>query len=75
MLGAANCLISVYRPIARALNHILIVAKFHIYSCNYDKTHPNLIGFITLLKDKISIEKYIAYASHAEESLKKSGNL
>ena len=53
------------------LNHILIVAKFHIYSCNYDKTHPNLQRFITLLKDKISTEKYIAYASHTEESLKK----
>ena len=53
------------------LNHILIVAKFHIYSCNYDKTHPNLQRFITLLKDEISTEKYIAYASHAEESFKK----
>ena len=56
------------------LNHILIVAKFHIYSYNYDKTHPNLQRFITL-KDKISTEKYIAYASHTEESFKKSGNL
>ena len=53
------------------LNHILIVGKFHIYSCNYDKTHPNLQRFITLLNDKISTEKYIAYAFHAEESLKK----
>ena len=52
------------------LNHILKVAKFHIYSCNYDKTDPNLQRFITLLKDKISIEKYIAYASRTEESFK-----
>ena len=57
------------------LNRILIVAKFHIYSCNYDKTHPNLQGFITLLKDNISVEKYIAYASHAEKNFKKRGNL
>ena len=48
-----------------------MVSKFHIYSCNYDKTHPNLQRFITLLKDKMSIEKYIAYASHAEESFLK----
>ena len=31
------------------------------------KTHPNLQRFITL-KDKINTEKYIAYASNAEES-------
>ena len=53
------------------LNHILIVAKFYIYSCNYDKTHPNLQRSVTLLKDKISIGKYIAFASHAEESFQK----
>ena len=53
------------------LNDILIVAEFNIYSCNYDKPHPNLQRFIELLKDKISKEKYIAYASHTEESLRK----
>ena len=37
------------------LNYIFIVAKFHHYSCNSDKTYPNLQRLIALLKDKISL--------------------
>ena len=51
-----------------ALNHIVIIAKFHIYKSNINEIPPNFQAFLSLLKAKINIEKYIAFASHARES-------
>ena len=51
-----------------ALNHIVIIAKFHIYKSNINEIPPNFQAFLSLLKEKINIEKYIAFASQARES-------
>ena len=51
-----------------ALNHIVTIAKFHIYKSNINEIPPNFQAFLSLLKEKINIEKYIAFASHARES-------
>ena len=49
------------------LNHIILIAKYHIY-CNVSSlTQTNFTSFITRLKNTIDIEKYIAYTSHTEE--------
>ena len=51
-----------------ALNHIVIIAKFHIYISNINEIPPNFQAFFSLLKEKLNIKKYIAFASHARKS-------
>ena len=53
------------------LNHIILIAKYHIY-CNAT-TNANLgfAAFLERLKNTIETEKYIAYTSHASEEFSK----
>ena len=43
-----------------ALNHIVIITKFHIYKSNINEIPPNFRAFLSLLKEKINIEKYLS---------------
>ena len=45
-----------------ALNHIVIINKFNIYYSNVNEIPPNFQAFLSLLKEKINIEKCIAFA-------------
>ena len=56
-----------------AINHIVIIAKFHIYKNNINEIPPNFQAFLSLLKEEVNIEKYIAFASHARESFSNKG--
>lgn len=53
------------------LNHIILIAKYHIYRNFIENTSTNFSVFISLLKEKINTEKYIAYTSHAEDIFKR----
>ena len=42
------------------LNHLILIGKYFLYSNALDDKRPQFADFITLVHDKIDIEKYIA---------------
>ena len=38
-----------------------------MYKSNINEIHPNFQAFLSLHKEKISFEKYVAFASHARK--------
>ena len=47
------------------LNHIILIAKYHIYCNATTIAHLVFVAFLERLKNMIETEKYIAYTSHA----------
>ena len=42
------------------LNHSILIQKYFLYTNTLDDKRPQFADFITLVQDKIDIEKYIA---------------
>ena len=42
------------------LNHLILIGKYFLYTNALDDKRPHFADFITLVHDKIDIEKYIA---------------
>ena len=55
------------------LNHIIPIAKYHIYCNATTNAHLVFATFLERLKNTIETRKYIAYTSHASEEFSKSG--
>ena len=53
------------------LNHIILLAKYHIYFNAISNAHLVLAAFLERLKNTVETEKYIANTSHASEGFSK----
>ena len=52
------------------IDFIFLQAKFFIYKCKLQESHPNLKAFLAILKNRYAIEKYLSvlnYKAHKFE--------
>ena len=46
------------------INHLIIIGKCFLYIGAHDEKRPQLTDFVTLVNEKIELEKYIAITSN-----------
>ena len=57
-----------------ALNHLIILGKYFLYVNALNATICQFVDFVTLVRDKIKLEKYIAVTSNREKEFLKKWN-
>ena len=58
-----------------ALNHLIILGKYFLYVNALNTTICQFVDFVSLVRDKIKLEKYIAVTSNREKEFKNKWNL